>query len=204
MKQLTEKEAENFLEKEGFALVLRRSASRKEQLESISKKLSFPWVMKASSPKIVHKGKLGGIILNIKSLFEAEEAFDKLAKIDNFEEVIVQETLSGEEAIIGIKKTPEFGQVLMFGKGGVHVEQEKDVSFRVLPVSAAEIKLMIKETRFYKTLEEKNVNLELLKDVLFKISKLAKKHSDISELDINPLFVNSDNAKIADARIVLD
>jgi hypothetical protein len=112
--------------------------------------------------------------------------------------------LIGEEVIIGLKKTLEFGIVLMFGHGGKEVEKEKDVSFRIPPLTEEDIESMIKEIKFYKMLEQKTIDIEKLKNILDKTTKLAKKYPNILELDINPLIINSKEAKIADARIVFE
>jgi hypothetical protein len=203
-KVLTEKEAEEFLEKEGFSIVKRAAIKRIEEIQQIEKSIPYPWAMKISSSKLAHKAKIGGVILNITNQIKAQETFEKLAKIENFEGVLIQEMVSGEEIIIGLKKTPEFNQVIMFGKGGSKVEEEKDVSFRVLPVNGKEIEEMIKDTQFHKTLVEKQANLKILKKEIIRIASLAKKYPNIIELDLNPLFLTSKEAKIADARMIIE
>ncbi len=62
----------------------------------------------------------------------------------------------------------------------------------------------MKDTRVYKILEEKQINMELIENNLEKVIELSKKYPHIIELDINPLFANLNEAKVADARIVLD
>ncbi|MEK6886003.1 MAG: acetate--CoA ligase family protein [Nanoarchaeota archaeon] len=203
-KTLTEKEAEDFLEKAGFKVIKRAAITDSDQVKALTKTIDFPWAMKLGSAKVAHKAQVGGVILNIENSMAAQEAFDKLSKIDGFEEAIVQEMFSGEEAIIGIKKTPEFGHVILFGHGGINVEKEKDVSFRVLPASKKELKNMIKETKFYKTLEEKDISIEQIEKNIDKIQELVKKHSNIIELDINPLTISKTQAKVIDARIIMD
>ena len=201
MRQLTEQEAENLLQKEGFDVVKRLCVKKKTELDKIQKKLKFPWAMKVSSSNIVHKAKVGGVRLGISSIKEAEEKYDELCKIQGSNSVMVQEMLSGEETIIGIKKTPEFSHVLMFGKGGSHVEKEKDVTFRVLPASTKDIDEMMKETRVYSELKKNKVNIKKIERALDKIEKLVIKHPEITELDINPLIVNDKKAVVVDARI---
>ena len=199
-----EKEAEDFLEKEKFPVARRAIIKKEEDIQAIEKIIPYPWVMKASSTKLLHKAKLGGVILSIDSQIKAQESFDKLSKLENFEEALVQEMVSGEEIIMGLKKTPEFGIVLMFGKGGSRVEEEKDVSFRVLPASKQEIKEMLTETKIYRVLEEKQANIKEMIKVIEKVANLAKKYPNILEFDINPLFVNKETAVIADTRIVFE
>jgi len=202
-KTLTEKEAENFLEKAGFSVIKRAAITHSDQVKALTKTIDFPWAMKLGSTRVAHKAKIGGVILNIENSMAAQEAFDKLSKLEGFEEAIVQEMFSGEEAIIGIKKTPEFGHVILFGHGGTNVEKEKDVVFRVLPANKKEIKDMIKETKFYKILEEKGAPLEQIEKNISKIQDLVKKYPNIMELDINPLTISKDKAKVIDARIVM-
>lgn len=203
-KLLNEKEAELLLEKEGFKLVKRENIKKIEEISKIEKKIAYPWVMKANSSKIVHKAKLGGVILAINSQIQAQEAFEKLEQIENFEEAMIQEQINGEEIIVGIKKTPEFSHVLMFGKGGSKVEEEKDISFRVLPLSKKDVNEMIKEINYHKVLEEKEANIKEIKELILKTASLVKKYPNIIELDINPAIVNSKELKIVDARLILE
>jgi hypothetical protein len=201
-KGLTEKEAEEFLEKEGFEIIKRETIKNLEEIKKAEKKINYPWVMKISSSKIMHKVKVNGVICNIDTQIKAQEAFEKLSSIENFEEAMIQETAKGEEIIMGIKKVPEFNHVIMFGKGGSKVEEDRDVSFRVLPITVKEAKEMIKEVNFYKILEEKQVNINLILKLVIKLGKLTEAYPDIIELDLNPVFANQETLKIADARIV--
>lgn len=199
MQQFTEKEAEDFLEKNGLMVVEREFANKKGNLKKI--KIPFPWVMKISSKKIMHKAKTGGVKTNIKTIEEAEKHFNLISKIENFEEVIIQKQISGKEVILGIKKTPEFGHVIMFGKGGTNIEQEKDISFRVMPLKEDEIISMIKDTKFSKELVEREINNCVT--AIKKLQEIIKKNTQIIELDINPLMVNELYAIVADARYIM-
>jgi hypothetical protein len=201
MQQLTEKEAEDFLEKNKFNVAKRANAKSPKELEKI--KIPFPWVIKLSSTKIMHKAKIGGVILNINSLEKAKESLNQLSKIEGFEQAIIQEMLSGEEIVIGIKKTPEFSHVLMFGKGGSKVEQEKDVAFRIFPLKEKDIDEIMNETKFFSNIKNK-INIKELKKIIKKIQKLVENYPKITELDINPLIINDKITKIADARLVFE
>lgn len=200
MRQLTEKEAESFLEKNKFQVVKRAFVKNKKDISKI--KIPFPWVMKISSSKIMHKAKLGGVILNIESIEQAEQSYSQLSKIQFFEEAIIQETIRGKEIVLGIKKTPEFAHVIMFGKGGTSVEKERDVSFRILPLEKKDTNEIIKETKISQDLTKKET--KNIQNIIKKIQLLIKKYPKIQELDINPLLVNEKRAIVADARLVLE
>ena len=81
-------------------------------------------------------------------------------------------------------------------------QEKKDVSFRITPIKESDAENMIKELKIYS--EIKSENIEILKKSLVKLSKFAKKHPHISELDINPLILNKKDAVIVDARAVIN
>jgi len=192
---LTEKEAENLLEKEGFRVVNRQIIKNKKELNKL--KLKFPLVAKISSRHIIHKARIGGTVLNIKNIKEAEKAAEKLCKIKGCEEIMFQEMLHGQEIILGLKNTPEFKQVILAGKGGSNVEMEKDVSFRVLPIDEKDAESMLDDLKI-KVRNKK----EVIKNII-NLRKLTEKYK-IEELDINPLIITEREAVVADARIVIN
>ncbi len=200
MKIFTEKEAENFLEKQNFQIIDRIYIKKKTEINKAINKIGFPFVMKVSGKTIIHKNKVKGIILNIKDYKESIKSFDKLKKIKGFEGIIIQKQIKGKEFLLGIKKTPEFEHVIGFGAGGIHTEELKDVSFRIYPFDKKDAKEMIKEVKASKILTQKNIN-KIIK-ILIKLNKLVKQYPRIKELDINPLIINEKNAIIVDARIV--
>jgi acyl-CoA synthetase (NDP forming) len=198
----SEKEAENFLEKNGFVVIKRAYADSEKGLENALSKLTFPVVMKVFGKNIVHKNSLGGIILNIKNMGEAKKAFGKLRQISGFEGVVIQEQRKGKEILIGVKKTRDFGHTVCVGAGGINTEKLKDVSFRVFPFDKKEAEKMIFETRVSRGLnkEEKDAVVRNL----LKVCSLIKEYSKILELDINPLMVEGSKAVVVDARAVFE
>ncbi|MAG61868.1 hypothetical protein CMI43_03600 [Candidatus Pacearchaeota archaeon] len=194
MKIILEKEAEDFLEKNQFSVVNRNFIKNKSQLRNI--KLSFPWVMKVYSKKIIHKNKANGIILNIKNLSQAEHSFNKLSKLKGFQGTIIQEQIKGQELILGLKSTEDFGLSILLGKGGTDVEKIKDITFRIIPINQKDAEQMIKDLKI------KINNKQAIINNLLKLNKLALKDKNIQELDINPIILTKDKATIVDARII--
>jgi len=201
MKILTEKGAEKLLKKESFSVTDGFYIRRKSELKN--KVFNFSYVAKASGKKIIHKKKLGGIMLNIDSVEKAEKAYEKFKKIEGLEEVFFQKQLkTKEEFLLGIKNTPEFGHTIVFGVGGSGVEQKKDFAFRIYPFDVNDAEEMINETIVGKNLSKKDT--ESVKKEILKILKLIKKYPKIKELDINPLMIEDGICNIVDARIVFD
>jgi len=135
-------------------------------------------------------------------LSEAREQFRLLKHIKGSNGVLIQKKFFGKEFLLGIKKTPEFGHVLVFGAGGSKVEEKKDVSFKACPVDKIDIKKMFKETKIGKYLGIKDK--KILEENLLKLCSLVSKYPKISELDINPFTISKGVGKIIDARIVLE
>ena len=173
-------------------------------------------VLKVISPDIIHKSDVGGVVLNLKSRREVRDAYDDLLKRvrsrvpkARIEGVLVEEMAPQSlEIIVGATKDPQFGPTLMFGLGGIFVEILKDVSFRVAPITELEAIDMIREVKAYPILEgyrnQPPADIEAIKDILLKVSKLVIEHPEVHELDLNPVFVYERGAKVVDARIILE
>jgi acetyl-CoA synthetase (ADP-forming) len=208
MKSLNEYEAENFLEKNKFKIAKRFLAKNPEQAMNYSKKLGFPVALKIIGKNILHKSDIGGVFLDLQNESQVKESFQKLKKIKNFKACLVQKYIPGEYVLIGLKKDPSFGHVLVVGLGGIYTEIIKDVSFRVCPINKKDALEMLKELKSYKLLTgirgQKQVNINKIVNIITKVSSLSKKYPKIKELDINPLVVNEKDAVIVDARIVFD
>ena len=198
----SERKTEDFLERNWFKVVKRAYAESERELETILKRFNFPIVIKVSGKEIVHKNKLGGIVLNIKDRNSALKSFRKLSKIKGFEGVVIQEQMLGKEVLIGVKKTSDFGHAICVGSGGTNTEKLNDVSFRIFPFDKDESGRMLSDTKISKMLdkEEKKV----VEENIIRICELIKKDSGISELDINPLMVDGSQAVVVDARMVID
>ncbi len=178
-------------------------------------KIGFPVVMKVVSQQIIHKVDVGGVRLNLNSAEDVQNAFREImavgerlkAKIDG---VFMQRMApKGREVILGMKRDPHFGPILMFGLGGIYVEALKDVTFRVAPIRELSAYDMMKSIRAYKLLEgvrgEPPADLEAMAECLKRLSQLSCDHPEIDEIDINPLMVYGEGkgAGVIDARIIL-
>jgi acyl-CoA synthetase (NDP forming) len=112
------------------------------------------------------------------------------------------------EVVIGMTKDPTFGAALMFGLGGIFVEVLEDVVFRIAPISRSDAHDMIREIKAYKILTGVRGNppadIDALVNILRIVSELVVHYPAISQLDLNPVIVDAQGAKIVDARIILE
>lgn len=212
---LTQPESLQFLEAYKIPTIKTLVARTSGEAKTLASQVGYPVVMKALSPQITHKSEAEGVILNVWSPEELETFFDELAqKVKNFspdaefQGVVIQPMIRkrGCELLIGSKKDPQFGSVIMFGMGGVYTELSKDVSICFPPLNRVLARRLMEKTAIYKNLQSKedSVNIKLLEEILVKFSRLVIDFPEIKEMDINPLIVSKGDAVAVDARIVID
>jgi acyl-CoA synthetase (NDP forming) len=208
-------EALAFLEKEGLPVLKTVLAGDEDEAVRTASSLGFPVALKLSSPDVVHKTETGGIKVSLKDETEVRKAFREIVSTfaadspdKKLEGVMVQRLGAGFELIVGTLHDPQFGPVLMFGLGGILVEAMNDVCFRLIPLDARDSKEMIEELQGYKILRNPrkgSIDLPAIESFLLQVSKLVETHPEIQEMDMNPVFAESADLKICDARIkILD
>jgi acetyltransferase len=214
---LLEPEAHDLLKAYGFPVLKYRLAKTEDEALQAAHEIGYPVVLKVVSPDVVHKFDVGGVRLNIQNDMELHESYRQMladvtrAKPDaQIVGVFVQEFIQGgKETILGLKRDPLFGPLLMFGLGGIYVEALRDVTFRMAPIRELGAQRMIRQIRGFKILEgfrgEPPSDIDAIAECLARLSQLATQIEEIVELDINPLIVleKGRGARVVDARIVV-
>lgn len=207
MQLLTERYAEDFLEKQGFPVIERRFIINEEGALEFAKN-KYPVVLKIVSKKVLHKSDIEGVKLEINNKEELIKAFNQLSKIKEFEGALIQRYIKGNQLILGLKKDPVFGHIILFGLGGVFTEIIKENSIKICPVSKTDVEKMIKELKGHEILEgarnQLKIDMNQLKHLILKLSDLSLKYPKIKELDINPLIANQSQMKVVDASIIFE
>jgi acetyltransferase len=116
-------------------------------------------------------------------------------------------TLPHHELKIGVKKDPDFGPVLVFGIGGHLSEVFEDHAFALPPINRHLARILIEETKISKILRGlRNLppaSIELLEEILMRVSQLVTDIEHIEKLDINPLFLGDSWASAVDASVIV-
>lgn len=213
---LLETEARELLACYGVAVPPALLARTAEDAEDIVAKLGAgPLALKIVSKDVLHKSEAGGVKLNVAGAEAVKRAIgDITASVKRYDRAAdVAGVLAapmaekGVEVIVGVTRDPQFGLVLMFGLGGVFVEVIRDVIFRALPLSQADVEEMLRELRYKAMLEGARglpaVDKSALVDLMLKVAALAAAHPEIVEIDLNPVIVHGSGYTIADARMIL-
>ncbi|MGV7975819.1 MAG: acetate--CoA ligase family protein [Anaerolineaceae bacterium] len=214
---LGEFETRDLLEAYGIPNVPGGLAENAQQAVEIAENVGFPVALKIVAEGVLHKSDAGGIILNLGDKVSVSAGFKQLlSRIRaQFPEASINGAMvekmapKGLEVIVGMRRDPTFGPMMMFGMGGTLVEQLKDISFRVAPLSEEDINEMVDSTIAGKLLKgvrgSSRADIEAVQAVIAALSQLALDFPEIEEIEINPLVVypQGQGALALDSRTVL-
>jgi acyl-CoA synthetase (NDP forming) len=173
-----------------------------------AEKAGYPVVGKIVSPRVVHKTEVKGVAVGLDSPRKIEEAFLRFSRVEGFAGMLVEETLSGLELIVGARVDLQFGPVVLLGIGGTGVEIYKDVSLRMAPLEDRDVKSMVQGLKARRLLEgyrgKEPVHMGELTRLLLTFSSLVMEiYPRIESIDLNPVFASASRVAVGDARIML-
>jgi len=175
--------------------------------------IGFPVVLKLSSADLNHKSDEGGVAIRLGDRAAVEAAAIDFAGITSRKmlrnsSVLIQRMAYGIELLVGIKRDPSFGLVLVVGLGGTMAELHAEVAAAILPTSPAILrKLLYRNQRLTTLLDgfrgEQACDREALVSFLADFSEWAmRKGAALQEVDLNPVMIRGDRISIVDARVV--
>lgn len=214
---LNEVEAKRILAAYGIPVVPTEAAATPQTAVTAADMVGYPVALKILSPDITHKSDVGGVALNISSEAELLTAAEAMlarmrqrrpeARIDGFTVQPMIRRTRAHELIVGALTDPIFGPAIMFGQGGVGVEVIGDRAIALPPLNLHLANDLIDRTKVSRLLSGYRdfppVDRTILGAVLIRVAQLIADHAEISELDINPLYADSQGIVALDARIVL-
>ncbi|MCF6148398.1 MAG: CoA-binding protein [Candidatus Kuenenia sp.] len=214
---LSEESAKQVISSYGFTIPKSIIAASETEATKAAKAIGYPVVMKISSPDILHKSDIGGVIVGVKNEQEVKGHFSDIMRKARhhmpeaeLKGIMIQQMVAGgKETVLGVSHDPQFGHLIMFGLGGIYVEVLKDVTFRIAPVDKNEAREMIQEIRSFPLLRgvrgEKSVDMDAIVENILRLSQLVTDFPEIIEMDINPLvvFPEGNGAIAIDARIAI-
>ncbi len=195
------------LEKNGFAILPYKMAKSEREAVIAAKKIGYPVAMKVVSSDIVHKSDVGGVKINIKTEQSLRLVYKEIMKNSHghvVDGIIVQRMArKGVELIIGGKKDPQFGHMMVLGLGGIYVEIFRDISARICPLLPKDVDEMIAELKVHPLLEgargKRPINKKALQKLVLQACTFMK-NEDIKEMDLNPVVFDENGCDIVDAR----
>jgi acetyltransferase len=213
---LSEVESKQILSAYFIPTVDTQVAATVDEAVAHANSMGYPVVVKLHSHTITHKTEVGGVQLNLKDADAVRAAIETIqenlrakAGRQHFLGVTVQPMISrgGYELILGSSIDPQFGPVLLFGRGGLLVEIDADHALALPPLNTTLARRMMEQTKIYKALQGfrslPGVDLAALETLMVNFSRLVVDQPWIKEIDINPLLASGDRLVALDARVVL-
>jgi acyl-CoA synthetase (NDP forming) len=208
---LDESQAKTLLAAYGLAVPEGGLARNEDEAADIASRIDGPVVIKAIGAAMAHKTERGLVALNLlgdeavraaaRSLLESTEGEDA--------QLLVERMVRGSrEFMIGMKRDPLFGPVIVFGIGGVFAEAHKDITLGVTPLEDRDIEGMLAGIRASALLDDFRgmppVDRASLTAAIRALERIAADHPGVIEIDVNPLIVEGATPVAADALVILD
>ena len=186
-----------------------------QNLGAVASELGYPLALKMVSLHLPHKTEAGAVVLNLSDAASAIQAsikmqadvtsYNPLAATDQF----LLEAMSPKplaELIVTLRRDPQFGIALVLGSGGILVELVGDSVTLLLPISPRDITRALKKLRVIGLLNGfrggPQADLEKISLQIHRLCIAYTTHQDkIAEIEINPLFIYSDQVCAVDALV---
>jgi acetyltransferase len=215
---LSESLSKSLLESYGIPVTRPAPAVTSEEAVASAAAIGYPVVLKILSPDITHKTDVGGVALDLEDADSVRSAFERVtqqaarkrpdARIDGVTVQRMVREKDGFELILGVKKDPTFGSVILVGMGGVAAEVFGDRALGFPPLNERLARRMLESLDSWPLLRghrgRPGVDLDRLIEVLMRFSYLVADYPEITELDVNPLLATPDEAIALDARVIVD
>jgi len=179
-----------------------------------AKKLGGRVALKGMVAGLVRKSDAGAVRVDLESAHEVESAAKEIAqrlgalgqKVLAF--MVQRMSPPGVEMLVGVVQDRHFGPVVAVGATGRAMELVKDAQVRLTPLGRADAANMIRSLTTYPLLDGYRgatpVKVSALEEVLMRVAAMADAHSEIADVDFNPVIVHADGAVIVDARIRIE
>lgn len=201
---LTEFESKQCLADAGLPITREALARSADEAVAAARRIGFPVALKVQSSDLMHKSDVGGLRLGLTGEEEVRHVYQKLlsevsgrepsAVIDG---VLVSEMVSdGVEVLVGMKRDPGFGPVVIVSPGGVLVELFEGASqIHLTPVTEADAESMIQRSAPIGKLlagfrgrppADRTALVNFIVDFARFVEGLS---DDIGAIDLNPVMV---------------
>lgn len=215
---LDETASKRFLARCGVRVIMPREAHTADEAAAVAREIGYPVVVKILSPDITHKSDVDGVILDLRDEAMVRSAFERIvatargrrpeARVEGVTVQRMVDTRDGVELLLGAKKDPTFGAVVLAGLGGTSAELFKDRALGLPPLNERLARHMLESLTIWPLLTgyrgRPPVNLDQLLEAIMRLSYLAAECPEIRELDINPVLATPREVVALDARIVID
>lgn len=199
--QLAESEKLEKLKKYDLPVLEYATCDNLSELLLGAERLGYPVVVKMAD-ETAHKSDAGGVVLDIKNEIDLKAAAEKVG----FPCIVGPMIHKKYEVFLGVKREENIGTTVVFGTGGIFAEILCDFTYRIAPISHEMALEMIHETKIGQILSgarnQKKYDLDRLAWIISNAANFVINHTNIKEVDFNPIIVDDNDFHMVDVRII--
>jgi acyl-CoA synthetase (NDP forming) len=211
---VVEYRAKDYLRPLGIAVPKGGLAKTLDEACAVAKDIGYPVVLKAQSAALLHKSDAGGVIIGIADEAAMRAQWPVLrgnvarAQPGLALDGVLVEAMAkpGFEMIIGARRDPEWGPVLVIGLGGIWTEALKDVVLLSPDVGEDEIIDALGSLKGAALLEGMRgappSDKRAIARIAAKLGGLMRATPELLDIEINPLVVYPEGALALDALMI--
>jgi len=201
-------EARAALADSGIPFARARIVRSREEAAAAAAELGHPVVLKALGS--VHKSDERGVVVGLADAHAVEavlDDFERRLAPPAFSVEAQEETTAGFELLVGARRDPRFGPIVLVAAGGIHAELLRDTAVALAPIDVTGAESLLRSLTaapfLTGTRDQPPLDLTAAADAVVRLAYFAAEHPEVSEVEVNPLLVRREGAVGLDARIVL-
>lgn len=189
----------------GISTPERRVCSTRDAAYAALAELGGPVAVKLLDAAVLHKTDIGGVHLGIKTPTEMERALAGLEASGARVFLVEAMAPSGVDLVVGVRRDPVFGPIVVFGFGGTAAEVFADISIRSAPLAVRAAESMPADLKarelLYGFRSGPMLNTGELASLLVRLGDALVSNEAIAEIEINPLRLTHQGLVALDAVI---
>jgi len=215
---VTHDQAKALLKAYGIPFVEDATVGSKDEAVDAARRIGYPVVLKILAPQIVHKFDIGGVALDLADAQAVDDAYDRMGRCLQAKnpQMAIQGTAvqkmirapDGVELILGARKDPTFGPVIMVGSGGVATDVTRDRTLGLPPLNERMARRMLEALRLWPILQgyrnRPPIDVDRLVEAIIRFSYMISDYPEIREFEINPLMATPRGVIGLDAAAILE
>ncbi|MBW1645290.1 MAG: acetate--CoA ligase family protein [Deltaproteobacteria bacterium] len=196
----------------GLTVVPWQLVREEDDLEAAAAGLGLPLAAKVVALSLSHKSDAGGVRLGLETMAAVGKAVaglrEKFAGRPGFRGIMLQRMApAGVELIVGGRRDPACGPVVLLGMGGIYAEVFRDTALRLAPLDADLVDEMVAELKGAPIIRgargQRPLDQKSLRQVLFACADLLAEFPAVQQIDVNPLLLTPEAGLLVDGRIFL-